>query len=197
MLNGTPQVLVFHSKGLESFSPSDGTSLWFFPWTNQPGINAAQPVVIDDRSLFLGTGYGKGSARITVSPSEESNAKVTQDWKSQSMKLKFNSAVTLDGFVYGLDEGVLTCLDLKTGKRNWKRGRYGYGQMLLVGSHLLILAEDGHVELVKADPEKYEQVAEFQAIEGQTWNHPALARGKLLIRNSEEAACYDLSPDPK
>lgn len=197
VLNGTPQVLVFHSKGLEGFALADGTPLWFFSWTNQPGINAAQPIVVDDHSLFLGTGYGKGSARISISPSVKSDANVIQDWKSQSMKLKFNSAVKWDGFVYGLDEGVLTCLNLETGKRNWKRGRYGYGQMLLVGSHLLIMAEDGHVELVKADPEKYEQVAEFQAIEGQTWNHPALAGGKLFVRNSEEAACYDLSPVSK
>lgn len=197
VLNETSQVLVFHSKGLESFAPQDGTSLWFFPWTNQAGINAAQAIVVDDRSLFLGTGYGKGSTRLRINPSENSDAKVTQDWKSQSMKLKFNSAVQRDGFVFGLDEGVLTCLNLETGKRNWKRGRYGYGQILLVGSHLLILAEDGHIELVKADPEQYEQVAEFQAIEGQTWNHPALVRGKLFVRNSEEAACYELKPVSK
>lgn len=194
VLNGVPQVLVFHSKGLESFAPADGKSLWFFPWTNQAGVNAAQPIVIDDSSIYLGAGYGAGSARITIGDSEQVDAKVAQDWKSQSLKLKFNSAVKLDGFVYGLDEGVLTCLNLETGKRSWKRGRYGYGQMLLVGSQLLILAEDGRVELVNANPEKYEQVAEFQAIEGQTWNHPALAGGILFVRNSEEAACYDLSP---
>ncbi|WP_339735044.1 PQQ-binding-like beta-propeller repeat protein [uncultured Gimesia sp.] len=198
MLNGTPQVLIFHSKGLESFSPQDGTSLWFFPWTNQPGVNAAQPILLDDTSLYLGSGYGAGSTRLKVTVSDQApEAKVTQDWESQSLKLKFNSAVQRDGFVYGLDEGILTCLNLETGKRSWKRGRYGYGQMLLVGSHLLILAEDGRVELVKADPEKYEQVAEFQAIAGQTWNHPALAHGKLFVRNSEEAACFDLSPASK
>jgi len=198
VLNGTPQLLVFHSKGLESFAPADGQSLWNFPWTNQAGVNVAQPIVLDDASLFLGSGYGAGSARITINDSaEEPVAKVSQDWKSQSLKLKFNAAVKRDGFVYGLDEGILTCLNLETGKRAWKKGRYGYGQMILVDDQLLILAEDGRVELVKADPEQYLQVASFQAIEGQTWNHPALAQGRLFVRNSEEAACYDISPVSK
>lgn len=200
ILNGQPQLLVFHSKGLESFSPREGRSLWFFPWTNHAGVNAAQPIVVGASSVFLGAGYGSGAARITIEDStaqdstSEAKSKVVPDWQSKRLKLKFNSAVALDGFVYGLDEGVLTCLDLETGKRVWKKGRYGYGQMILVGSHLLIQAEDGRVELVKADPDKYSQVASFQAIEGKTWNHPALAQGKLFVRNSEEAACYDISP---
>ena len=191
-LQGVPQILVFHAKGLESFAPADGQSLWFFPWTNQAGVNAAQPIVINDSSIFIGSGYGVGSARLLIEKSGE-DWTVKESWTSNSPKLKFNSAVMHDGFVYGLDEGILTCLNLENGKRMWKKGRYGYGQMLLAGSMLLILAEDGSVELVKADPDEYFQVAKFQAISGQTWNHPALAHGKLFVRNSEMAACYDIS----
>ncbi len=196
VLNGTPQVLIFNAKGLEGFSLEDGQSLWFFEWTNHAGCNAAQPIPLDDDSVFLGAGYGLGSARIEIAPgkSSEKTAQVKEEWKSLSLKLKFNSAVKQEGYVYGLDEGVLTCLDLQTGKRQWKRGRYGYGQLLLVDGYLIILAEDGRVELVEANPEKYVQRGKFQAIEGQTWNNPALARGRLFVRNSEEAACYDLSP---
>ena len=191
-LQGVPQILVFHAKGLESFAPADGQSLWFYPWTNQAGVNAAQPIVINDSSIFIGSGYGVGSARLLIEKSGE-DWTVKEVWTSNSPKLKFNSAVKLDGFVYGLDEGILTCLNLENGKRMWKKGRYGYGQMLLAGSMLLILAEDGSVDLVKADPDEYSQVAKFQAISGQTWNHPALAHGKLFVRNSEMAACYDIS----
>jgi len=196
VLQGEPQVLIFHAKGLESFALEDGQSLWFFPWKNQAGCNAAQPIPLDESSVFLGAGYGTGSARIQITAPEKQGEPlgVAEEWKSLSLKLKFNSAVAQEDYVYGLDEGVLTCLDLKTGKRKWKRGRYGYGQLLLVDSQLLILAEDGRVELVEANPERYVQTAKFQAIEGQTWNYPALARGRLFVRNNEEAACYDISP---
>ncbi len=195
VLNGRPELLIFHSKGVESFSPNEGKSLWFFPWTNHAGVNAAQPIEVGTSSVFIGAGYGSGSARITINHSDTgTNPKVVTDWQSKKLKLKFNSAVKSDGFVYGLDEGILTCLDLETGNRAWKKGRYGYGQLILVDGYLLIQAEDGRVELIKADPNAYSQIASFQAIAGKTWNHPALARGKLFVRNSEEAACYDVSP---
>ncbi|MEQ9069626.1 MAG: PQQ-binding-like beta-propeller repeat protein, partial [Gimesia chilikensis] len=107
VLNGTPQVLTFHAKGLEGFALEDGRSLWFFPWTNQAGCNAAQPIPLDDSSVFLGAGYGQGSARIRITPAEDAEkpAVVKPEWKSLSLKLKFNSAVQQNGYVYGLDEG--------------------------------------------------------------------------------------------
>lgn len=195
MIHGAPQLLLFHSQGLEGFTPDEGNSLWSFPWSNHAGVNVAQPIMISDSSLFLGAGYGQGSARITIKQESEVGAKseIVPNWKSKSLKLKFNSAVVRENFVYGLDEGVLCCLDLKTGKRVWKKGRYGYGQLVLVDDLLLILAEDGRVELIQAVPDGYVQKGSFQAIEGQTWNHPALAHGRLFVRNSEEAACYDIS----
>ena len=97
-------------------------------------------------------------------------------------------------YVFGLDEGLLTCLSLRDGQRRWKQGRYGYGQLLLVEDTLLILSEKGDVVLVPASPEPPRETARFHAIDGQTWNHPVLSRGRLLVRNSEEAACYDLRP---
>ena len=35
-------------------------------------------------------------------------------------------------------------------------------------------------------------MARFQAIQGKSWNHPVIAHGKLLVRNGEEAACFQL-----
>jgi hypothetical protein len=92
-----------------------------------------------------------------------------------------------------MDERILVCLDVASGDVQWKRGRYGYAQLLLIDDRLLILAEDGRVVLVEASPKAHREIASFQGIEGQTWNHPVLTRGMLLIRNGAEAACYDLS----
>ena len=57
----------------------------------------------------------------------------------------------------------------------WKGGRYGYGQPLIAGDHLIVLTESGDVVLVKATPDRHEEVARFSAIEGKTWNHPVVA----------------------
>ena len=109
------------------------------------------------------------------------------------MKSKFNNVAHRDGFIYGLDDGILACLDLATGQRRWKGGRYGHGQMLLVNDLLLVITEKGNVALVEATPDAFKEIASVPAIEGRTWNNPALAGPYLLVRNSEEAACLKLS----
>ena len=89
-------------------------------------------------------------------------------------------------------KGILVCLDPETGRRRWKRGRYGHGQLILVGELLLITSEQGEVALVEANPERFKEVARFPAIEGNTWNTPALSGDLLLVRNHQEAAAYRL-----
>ena len=74
----------------------------------------------------------------------------------------------------------------------WKGGRYGQGQVLRVGGFLLVQAESGEVVLVDAAPGRHSVHGRFPAIEGQTWNNPCLAGSLLLVRNAEEAACYEL-----
>ncbi len=190
-LNGEQQVLIFDGVGISSLSVDQGKPLWQFEWTNTPQINAAQPLIVDERSVLIGSGYGLGSALLAVTGAA-SSWKVQDVWKSKQFKLKFDSAMRRGDYVYGLDEGLLTCLSLKDGKRVWKQGRYGYGQILLADDKLLILSEEGDVVLVPASPEPPRELAKFRAIEGKTWNNPVLARGRLLVRNAEEAACYDL-----
>jgi outer membrane protein assembly factor BamB len=101
--------------------------------------------------------------------------------------------VLYQGFIYGFDEAILACIDAATGELRWKGGRYGYGQLLLASGHLVILGESGEVALVKADPEKYKELARFQAIEGKTWNVPAIADGRLIVRNAAEMACFRIA----
>jgi len=81
---------------------------------------------------------------------------------------------------------------LKTGRRHWKAGRYGYGQLILVNSVLLIQMESGEVALVKATPQSHQELTRFAALSARTWNHPVLAGRHLLVRNDREAACFEL-----
>lgn len=196
-LNGERQVLIVFGHGIEGLSPKTGENLWSFPWENSQRINAAQPLVVGDARVLIGTGYGKGSVLIRVDPAtpqvlESPNPHASLGWESKQFKLKFNGAVQRGDHVYGLDEGTLTCLSLKNGKRLWKQGHFGYGQLLLVEDKLLILSEEGDVVLVPATSETPRELARFHAIDGKTWNHPVLSHSRLLVRNSDEAACFDL-----
>lgn len=87
---------------------------------------------------------------------------------------------------------ILACLDAATGELKWKGGRYGYGQVMLASRHLVVVSEDGDLALVRATPERHAEIARFHALDGRTWNHPAIADGYLLIRNTNEMAAFDL-----
>jgi outer membrane protein assembly factor BamB len=114
-------------------------------------------------------------------------------WENINMKNKFNSSVLHDGHVYGLDEGILTCVDVNTGERKWKGGRYGYGQVVLASGHLIVITDAGELVLVRATPDQHSEISRFKALEGKTWNYPAIAGGRLLVRNANEMAAYNIA----
>jgi outer membrane protein assembly factor BamB len=192
-LGGDRTVLAPLGPGLAGLDLGSGREKWFFPWTNAPLVCGAMPVALDDHSVLYGIGYGVGTVRLDVQRSGESWT-VHQQWQSNRFRPKFNDFVIRDGNAYGLDDGTLTCLNLETGQVRWKSGRYGYGQVLLVGDVLLIVSEKGTVFQIPAQPEKPSELTSFQALDENeiTWNQPVLIRGKLLVRNANEAACFDL-----
>jgi len=116
-------------------------------------------------------------------------------WTSTGLKSSFSDAAVHDGHVYGFDGGILACLDLKDGKRAWKGGRYGHGQLVLLRDEgvLLVLSEEGEIALVKAAPDQFTELAKLPSIEGKTWNHPVVAGDRLLVRNGSEMVAYRLA----
>ena len=190
-LLGVPQIIVISSSRLVGLSADGSKELWDYAWPVMNGINATQPIVISDNRLFLSSGYGAGAAVIELSKANDRFA-VREVWKNSRMKNRFASSVLHEGIVYGLDESILAAVDVNTGELKWKGGRYGYGQLLLVGGRLIVLTEDGDLALVRATPEKHEELARFHVLDGKTWNVPAIAGGYLLVRNLAEMAAFDL-----
>ena len=192
-LAGRRQIVTVTAARAVGLDAADGALLWDYPWS--PGMvpNMAQPIVFGGNRVFLSAGYGYGAAVIEVTPSGDRLA-VQELWRNTRMKTQFSSAVLHDGYIYGLDETILACLDAATGELQWKGGRYGHGQLLLAGDHLVILTESGELILVRATPERHEEVGFSPAIEGKTWNVPALAEGRLLVRNARQMAAFDLRP---
>ena len=106
--------------------------------------------------------------------------------------MKFNSAVRLDNLIFGPDNKIFTCLDLATGERKWRKGRYGECHVLLVAPYLLIQCEDGDLALVEASGDEWTEVSRVPALDRRTVQPPVIAQGKLIIRNDRRMRCYDL-----
>ena len=190
-LRNTPQILIFSRLGIFSHKPQTGQILWNFSWPLETR-NVAQPLVLDDKRIVVSSGYGVGSKLVQIGLTPDGRFSTDLIWESIRLKAKFASFVGHNGYIYGLDDGILTCIDVMEGNRMWKRGRYGHGQLILVSNKLLVSTEKGEVVLVEANHEEFIELCRFQAIEGKTWNTPALAGPHLLVRNSREAACYEL-----
>jgi outer membrane protein assembly factor BamB len=191
-LAGRRQILAVTARRAAGLAPEDGTVLWDFPWANSIGINVSQPIVVGANRFFISAGYGKGAALVELS-NAGGKLSAASVWEKASMKNKFNSSVLHDGYVYGLDEGLLTCVDVSTGEQKWKARGYGYGQVVLASGHLIVTTEEGEIALVRATPAGHTELARFPALEGKTWNCPAIANGRLLVRNATQMACYKLS----
>lgn len=189
-LNGTRQVLIFDAAGLASYDPTDGTELWQFPWKSEFDVNAVQPVVVDEQRVFISS--NAGCALLQVEKTDDGWA-VEELWRNKQLKCDFSCPILYEGHVYGLDKGILACVDVETGKRLWKGGRYGHGQMLLRGDLILVLAETGHLALVDATPEEFRELGKIEPFpEQKTWNNPTLVEDLAYIRNDLNMACYRL-----
>jgi outer membrane protein assembly factor BamB len=191
-LAGQEQILIVNGHSVSGHNPEDGRLLWEYPWPGEfPKV--AEPLPLDPHLLLVATGYGVGCSLLNLQVSAAGQWSVTEVWKNRNLKPKFTNLVRHGQHVYGLDDGVLVCLDPATGNRVWKEGRYGHGQILLVDDLLLIQTEPGDVVLVDATPEGHRERARLRALHTKTWNNPALAGDLLLVRNDQEAACYQLA----
>jgi outer membrane protein assembly factor BamB len=143
-LAGTRQILVVSATRAFGLVPESGQLLWEYPWRTDMGINVAQPLLVGPSRVFLSAGYGHGAAVFDVIASADGMTTTTV-WESSRMKNKFSSSLLHGGYIYGLDEAILACIDAATGEQKWKGGRYGYGQVMLAGDHLIVITEGGEL----------------------------------------------------
>lgn len=198
-LAGVRQIVVVNESSVSGHRLENGEELWRVPWPGDSAAaaNTSQPMPIDDDSLLVSKGYAQGAARIRLQAGPDGKLSAEFVWKSPKVLMtKLTSAVVYQGHAYGLNDGVLECVELEQGKRQWKLERFGHGQMLRVGELLLILSERGELVLVPATPELPRPVARLKGVlPGKTWNNLCLYGRFLVIRNAEQAACYELPLD--
>ncbi len=191
---GVRQVVSVNEKNVTGHDPKTGEILWEFEWpgSSSAGANVSQPAPIATNRLLLSKGYAQGAALIEF----DAEGNPSQVWhKKTVLKTKFTNVVVRDGYIYGLSDGVLECVEAESGRKQWKNGRYGQGQIMLLGDTILIQAESGEVALVAASPQGHNEYCRFQAISGTTWNNPTLSGRHLLVRNGQEAACFEVNVD--
>ena len=129
-IGGVAQILLLTSQGAAGVAQADGALLWKHSWPSDARI--MQPVLTGDGGVLISNGDGMGGSgmrRLAVALGA-GGWKAEEQWTSAGLKSNFSDFVVHEGHVYGFDGSIMACIDAKDGKRKWKGGRYGHGQLV-------------------------------------------------------------------
>lgn len=158
-----------------------GRELARMPWETSYDVNASTPIIVDDKHLFISSGYSTGGGLVDLSGS-----KPREVWHSRDIKNKFSTAVLHEGYLYGIDNRDLTCLNVKTGETMWTvKRQIGEGNVLLADDHLIVLADHGEVMVAPASPKGFKPISRAQVVRRRAWVVPVLSHGVLYCRNNQ------------
>lgn len=195
-VNGLRQAVFFTAGGLIAVTPTDGVVQWRYPWHTSYNVNAATPLFIPPNRFFISSAYDVGASVLEVTRSDN-GMQATTVWRNKTMQNKMATAVHQGGFIYGLHNSILKCIDAATGTDQWKERGYGAGTLVWADGLLLVLSDKGRLALVSADPTGHHGLASAQILNGLCWTAPSLANGRLYIRDMTEIVCLQLTADPR
>jgi hypothetical protein len=197
VIHGKDRLLVLTSAGLVMLDPADGRVFWEFPYESRipDGYNAVTPAVWED--LVLVSVFGTGSACLQVHPDDSYSV----PWEDRrKLTSQYNPLLCVDGCVYGVHatEKSFRCMELRSGQVRWRwKSLLARSTHLLAGDDILLFGEFGELGVIGADPEQIVELAmtPSSVFDGERcFSAPALAGGRLYLRNEQELACFELRP---
>ncbi len=192
-VEGQRQYVQFLGRGVASVAAEDGKFLWRFDRPANGTANCSTPVFAKD-CVFAASGYGTGGGLVRLSRQGD-EIKAEQVYFTRNMKNQHGGMVLVNGYVYGSNEGLLTCLDFASGKVMWEERRPGKGSIAYADGQLYYRNERGPVHLVEATPTHYVEHGQFEQpsrSDKSAWPHPVIANGKLYLRDQDLLLCYNV-----
>jgi len=195
-LDGQRQIVLTNESTVNGYDPATGQELWSHnrPGSSQGDANTSQPLGVAPNQLLLTKEYGLGGELIQLTSQADGTWRIDTEWEdNRLLKTKLTVAAIRGDYAYALSSGILECVNWKTGERQWRGGRYRHGQLLLVDDLLLIMSEDGDLNLVAADPDEFiPLVTKRRLLSGRCWNTLCIYEDLLLARSEIEAVCVRL-----
>lgn len=191
---GVRQILFFTNTALVSLSPDQGKLNWRYPWETDNGFNIATPVDFGNY-VFISSNYGKGCALLEITAEADGSLRPHRVYEHNRMRNHFSSSVRYGDHLYGFDQMDLVCMNTRTGEVVWREKgirNFRKGNLLIADGHLIVLGEGGKLALAEATPSGYREQASVQVSDNKCWTVPALAGGKLYVRDEAQLICLSL-----
>jgi outer membrane protein assembly factor BamB len=172
---------------------SDGKLMWRYERVANDTANITTPI-FHENQVFYSSNYGVGGALLNLRV-EGGEVRAQEAYFTREMQNHHGGIVLVDGYLYGFNNAILTCLEFATGKLMWRHRSVGKGSLSYADGHLYLLSEDNVVGLVEATPAGYREKGRFTiADQGfPSWAHPVVAGGRLYIRNQGILTAYNIA----
>lgn len=193
---GTRQIVQFSSGSVFGVSLQDGKYLWQYKAPANGTANCCAPIV-DGDYVFASSSYGTGGGLAHVTGGGDA-PQVEQVYFEKKMACHHGGIVKVGEYLYSNGGGALICMHFQTGKIAWQARSVGKGSLLVADGMLYLFSEGHEVALAEATPEEYRERGRFKinAHGRPSWAHPVVAGGRLLLRDQEWLAAYDLQARP-
>jgi outer membrane protein assembly factor BamB len=195
-LAGVKQVVAFTADALMGVERAHGTILWRVPFRTDAKRHAATPVIFGDTVIVNSHTIGLVATKIVR---EGGALRAVPSWANTGLKINLSTPVRVGDYLYEQGPGpIYICADARTGETKWQAPGFGAhgtenASTIALGKNLLILTDEGELVLAAARADQYTELSRVQAC-GKTWSFPALAAGRLYVRDARELICYDLAP---
>jgi outer membrane protein assembly factor BamB len=187
---GVKQYVNFLHTAVVGIDANTGKTLWGSTSAANGTANCSSPVA-SGNFVFAASGYGTGGTLIELAPGG-GGVQSRDVYHTNNMKSHHGGMVLLDGHIYGTDEGIMTCLDLRTGDMKWQDRSVGKGAIVYADGHLILRSEQGPVAMFAATSEGYQEQGRFNPPKSNrpSWAHPVVAEGCLFLRDQDKLYCY-------
>lgn len=191
-VGGVRTIMTFTADAGVGVRASDGKLMWRNTTAANGTANIATPVYSDGK-VFFTSSYGAGAALLGLRAAGN-EVRAQEIYSTRDMKNHHGGVVLVNGYIYGYNDSILTCLEFASGKMVWRDRSVGKGAVTYADGHLYILGEDNIVGLVEATPAGYREKGRFTiADQGlPSWAHPVVSGGRLYIRNQGTLTSYDV-----
>ena len=198
---GVKQYVQMMGRGVVGVRASDGKFLWSYNKVANETANISAPLVSGDL-VFSATGYQTGSGLLKLSKQGDSVVATEQYFlDGKTFQNHHGGMVLVGGHVYGGQGhrmGLPICIELATGRKVWggdiRNAGKGSAAIAYADSHLIFRYENGLVILIEATPAGYKEKGQFEIPDASplNWPYPAIADGKLFLRDQDRLLVYDI-----
>jgi outer membrane protein assembly factor BamB len=191
-IQGVHTIVGFTSRAGVGVRAGDGKLMWHYEKVANRTANIATPLVHDNK-VFYTSDYDTGCALLDLK-AQNGTVVANEIYFSREMMNHHGGVVLVDGYLYGFNNSILSCIDFASGKTVWRDRSVGKGTLTYADGRLYLLGENNMVGLADASSSGYHETGRFRiADQGwPSWAHPVVCAGKFYIRNQGTLTCYDV-----